>query len=242
MIGNGYVIDTEIKFETWQDVENYLATQEIVTPSLDYLSKAASGRFPQNAFTVTQLASKTWLMDALTQIPSLGTDKPTIAILGSWVGSYVEFILDAFKDTHGITRIYGLDKDPYNVRLSDEFNARHVQNSWLYKGVIADIERQNASDMQFEVGGELISVRPDVLINTSCEHMDTQWFDTADEDQLIVMQSTNLLYGAEHINVMSNFQAMSDKYSLRDTLYSGTMKFPSYDRYMQIGYKYGRTE
>ena len=92
-------------------------------------------------------------------------------------------------------------------------------------------------NMEFQTGGELIDVSPDWLINTSCEHMDTHWFDTANNDQLIIMQTNNSPDFAGHINTCNNMQEVEQKYPMRKVLYSGELATPVYTRFMQIGYK-----
>ena len=53
-----------------------------------------------------------------------------------------------------------------------------------------------------KTGGELITVKtPDWIINTSCEHMSTLWYDSVDSGQLIIMQTNNLEEFDGHINL-----------------------------------------
>jgi len=91
--------------------------------------------------------------------------------------------------------------------------------------------------MQFETGGELIGVSPDIVINTSCEHMSNEWFETAGSKQLIVMQTNNSKEFDGHINVCYTIEEMSEKYPLSDIYYIGALKTPAYTRFMQIGFK-----
>ena len=66
-----------------------------------------------------------------------------------------------------------------------------LQDSWKYKGVVHDVDLLDCSEMEFQTSGELINVKPDWIINTSCEHMSTLWYDSVDSDQLIIMQTNN---------------------------------------------------
>ena len=93
------------------------------------------------------------------------------------------------------------------------------------------------NDMEFTTGGELIRVKPDCIINTSCEHMDTEWFESADDDQLIVMQTNNSEDFDGHINPCSDIEHMRIKYPLTKTHFVGQLVTPAYTRFMQIGYK-----
>ena len=91
--------------------------------------------------------------------------------------------------------------------------------------------------MFFETGGELIQTTPDIVINTSCEHMDTHWFDTAESSQLVAMQTNDSEGYMGHINTCKSIEEMFTKYPMQKRLYAGIMKTPAYTRFMQIGYK-----
>ena len=91
--------------------------------------------------------------------------------------------------------------------------------------------------MIFETGGELIHTTPDIVINTSCEHMNTHWFETADSTQLIAMQTNDSEGYMGHINTRKTIEEMFTMYPMRNRLYAGIMKTPAYTRFMQIGYR-----
>lgn len=213
----------------WQEVNQYIDRVLTIPPS--YFCLANDPKYPRLAFTAGQIASKAWLLAQL--YPILTHPVQNCVIIGSWVGTIVPFLHRKFI----INRIYGIDSDPDSVRLSEEFNQNYVQDNWKYKGVIMDINYQETKWLQFETGGELIQVKPDLIINTSCEHMDTEWFDGADNDQLIVMQTNNYHDWHEHINTLDSVQEMQQKYKLSKTLYAGSLELPVYTRFMQIGYK-----
>lgn len=213
----------------WDLVRNYVDTNYAVTGS--YVDRVASGKYPRDAFSLGQLASKAWLLSELRRLslPSPGT----VAMLGCWVGSIVESLLQE----HQPDRIYGFDQDPVSIQLAEEFNQRWVQEDWWFKGVVADVNMLDMSDLSFEVSGEIIDCRPDWIINTSCEHMSTDWFDTVGDDQLVIMQTNDSTGFEGHINVCEDLAEVQDLYPLSRVLYSGEMITPLYTRFMQIGYR-----
>ena len=164
---------------------------------------------------------------------SVNLPEPTVAILGCWIGTMVHSLHQHLTTE----RIYGIDKDPESIEKSETLNREFVQDGWKYKGVVADVDLLDCSYMQFETGGELINCKPDWIINTSCEHMSTLWFDSIDEDQLVVMQTNNSEEFAGHINPVKSVQEMQDMYPTKDTIYVGEMITPAYTRFMQIGHK-----
>jgi len=219
----------------WRSVEQYLDSEHCyltVTPT--YLERAISPQYPRDAFSKGQLVSKAWLLEKLCCHGGLHPQQQhTVAILGCWIGSIVEPLMRHVNTQ----RIYGLDSDPAAVELAEQFNQQHVQNNWLFKGVVADVSMLNTSLMQFETGGELIETAPDIVINTSCEHMDTHWFDTASAEQLIVMQTNDSPHYDGHINVCASVEEMQLRYPMSNLLYAGELRTPAYTRLMQIGYR-----
>ena len=222
-----------INLNTWNEVEEYIDNSYLYIPPSYFERTVMDRRYPRDAFSKGQLASKSWLLQELSNIKDLPEDM-TIAILGCWIGAIVEPLL--ISDIP-IERIYGLDIDAQSIELAEKFNQKHVANSWKFKGVVADASIIDCNHMEFETGGELIKVSPDCIINTSCEHMDTEWFESAGSNQLIVMQTNNSPEFEGHINPVANLKEMEIRYPLTKSMYSGQLKTPSYTRFMQIGYK-----
>lgn len=222
-----------LELKTWKDVGNYVEQGFLQVPNwmFEHIVQHTN-YYPPHAFSKGQLASKSWLLNELYHIYPK-PPAPTIAILGSWVGSLNPFLQKSFSPE----RVYGIDQDAESIEKSEKLNQQYVMDSWKYKGVVADVDMLECSNMQFETGGELITVKPDWIINTSCEHMSTLWYDSVDSDQLIIMQTNDSKEFDGHINPCYTVKEMQDKYPLQQTLYVGAMITPAYTRYMQIGYK-----
>lgn len=222
-----------IKLNSWKEVTEYI-DNGFWQPTPSYFEHIVQHNtyYPNHAFSKGQLASKSWLLKELhhtyPKIPNL-----TVAILGSWIGALVEPLHKSIS----IERIYGIDTDAEAIEKSEKLNRQFVQDSWKYKGVVHDVDLLDCSEMEFQTGGELIDVKPDCIINTSCEHMSTLWYDSVDSDQLIVMQTNNSEEFEGHINTCESVEEMQLKYPLSETRYVGELITPAYTRYMQIGYK-----
>ena len=222
-----------IKLNNWKEVTEYI-DKGFWQPTPSYFEHIVqhTSYYPAHAFSKGQLASKSWLLGELNHTyPKV--PKPTIAILGSWIGALVEPLHKYIP----IERIYGIDSDAEAIEKSEKLNQPFVQDSWKYKGVVADVDMLDCSNMEFETGGELIAVKPDWIINTSCEHMSTLWYDSVDSDQLIIMQTNNSEEFDGHINPCYTAEDMQEKYPLSKLHYIGALITPAYTRFMQIGYK-----
>ena len=212
----------------WDSVHQWLDDSAVsIPPTL--IHEVNTGKYPNDAFSVGQLASKIWLLDAVRQLKI--EQYETWAILGCWVGALVPML----HRTINIDRIYGFDVDPVSIELAEYLNRRYL-TGWKFKGVVADINELNCRKMEFITDGELISTKPYAIINTSCEHMTNEWFDTVASDQLIIMQTNNSDEYDDHINTCSSVEEMQERYPLSRTLYAGELQIPVYSRFMQIGY------
>ena len=222
-----------INLNSWQEVTEYI-DNGFWKPTPSYFEHIIQhgNYYPAHAFSKGQLASKSWLLNELYHIyPKI--PNVTVAILGSWIGALVEPLHQNFN----IERIYGIDTDAEAIEKSEKLNQPFVQDSWKYKGVVADVDMLDCSAMEFETSGELINVKPDWIINTSCEHMSTLWYDSVDSDQLIIMQTNNSEEFDGHINPCYTAEDMQEKYPLSKLHYIGALITPAYTRFMQIGYK-----
>ena len=178
-----------ITLNNWEQVTKYI-DNGFWRPSPSWFEHIIQhqGVYPRDAFSKGQLASKTWLLGELYRVTPLPSNM-TVAILGCWIGTLVEPLHKALT----IERIYGFDVDPIAIELSEKLNQKYVHDFWKYKGVVADMSVIATNNMEFTTGGELIRVKPDCVINTSCEHMDTEWFESADDAQLNTLYLKHIL-------------------------------------------------
>lgn len=224
-----------IKFTDWEQVADWATQNQHTFPNLfvNQIHKLAQGRYPADAFTLGQLASKIWLTSVIyDQIGEIGIAKD-IAYLGCWLAPLATFLSAAFN----ASRILGFDSDPDAIAMADDFNSDYVKDNWRFKGVVSDINIMNWGSPEFVIDGELITdFVPDVIVNTSSEHMSDDWFLTTSKDTLVIMQSNNSSRYQGHINCVDSIEHMQSQYPMRDIVYAGEMISPAYTRYMQIGY------
>ena len=221
----------KIVLKDWADVRLWTDGTGLRIPA-SYLEKVNNRVYPIDAFSIGQMASKAWLLHHLHHVTPRKSNV-TVGLFGCWVGALVPFLHNAFL----IERIYGFDIDVPCVNYAERFNQEYVEDNWKFKGVVADVSMMQTSDMEFETGGELIQCKPDWVINTSCEHMDNSWFETADSEQLIIMQSNNSPEFEGHVNTCNDIEDFKAKYPLKKCFFAGELQTPAYTRFMQLGYK-----
>ncbi|MBT5496658.1 MAG: class I SAM-dependent methyltransferase [Alphaproteobacteria bacterium] len=186
-----------------------------------------------NALNRRQTASKLWLLDTLFDCHGAALGK--VHILGGWYGVLAAlFIHDPRFE---IERITSFDLDPTCAPIANSLNATNVERG-LFEPITADI-----LDLQYVSDGvriDTLSLKlPDILINTSCEHLDDfdDWFAALPNDTLLVLQSNDYFSEPEHVNSVPDLAAFKRQAPLSTTLFEGALEFDKYTRFMLIGRK-----
>lgn len=174
-----------------------------------------------NAFFPSQLKSKEWLIQILATFMD---QKPVadIYVLGGWFGILPQLLRDN-KTLGSAGTIYSVDKDP---------SCASVLNQITYKkdNIVPVIHRLETFEYP---------TKPDIIINTICEHISQEeydmWLDKCPINTLIVLQSNNLEID-EHVNTSSSLSEFEDKCGLQ-VLYKNELELKDFTRYMIIGRK-----
>ena len=166
-----------------------------------------------------QLNSKSWLIEQVSHHCNVKNAK--IVVYGGWYGVLSTML---FNSSLGIKHITSVDIDPKCKDIATTMNKRYEMEG-RFTAVTEDMCTHKPDNDTY------------MVINTSCEHMSTLWYDSVDKDQLIVMQTNNSDEFDGHINPCYTQKEMQAKYPLSETLYVGALETPAYTRYMQIGYK-----
>lgn len=229
-------IPDKLHFDDWKILTEWCLQHEytLLQPNFNQLYKIGQHRYPPTAFSLGQLASKVWLSSVIYDEIGSVSIKQNIAYLGCWIGTLAPWLNVVFKPN----RIFGFDNDPEAISMAEDYNAEMVEDNWRFKGVVEDATIIDWSNPEFVVDGELITdFHPDIIVNTSSEHMGDDWFMSASKDTLVIMQSNNYFaWTQEHINCVDSLDTMIEQYPMRKTVFAGEMKTPAYTRYMLIGY------
>lgn len=184
-----------------------------------------------DAFSDGQMRSKLWLCKELEEL--LDPSKPhTLWIYGAWYGTLALLLL--VRERINIKKIHLFDIDPEAIKV-----ARKVLDSWRINGTIVEFHERdclslNPSGAAVDFGGS-----PDVIINTSCEHFESdEWLKPIPPGTLVVLQSTDMVHPT-HIRCPQSIEDFKGQISMSKTIFSGTLSFsyPNFEfkRFMLIG-------
>ena len=169
-----------------------------------------------DAFWGGQMKSKEWLIENLEPFV---TNPSRIDIHGGWVGVLASMI---FQSNIPIKYICSVDIDPVCEHVATMMNKIEEQD-----GRFKAITRDMCS----------VSVNGDVIINTSCEHITQEqyesWLSRLPKESLIVLQSNNYQI-PEHVRIAKSLEEFKTQCRI-NVLWAGTLELPLYNRFMIIG-------
>jgi hypothetical protein len=208
---------------------------------MDYCKKDYDLNQVKDAMSRSQIRSKIWLRNQLTEISDRYTN---VALMAGWFGQ-LRFILGS-KIHYENLRIIELDRRACEV--SDYvFNVNKLEN-YRVKAVNQDINKltlhRNGYQWPVENFREGTSYEekflPDLIINTSAEHMTEQWFfqlrhKGLERPPIVAIQSNNLFDIPEHVNCVHSQDHMLKKFPMSEVLYAGELQLKGYKRVMIIG-------
>lgn len=194
-----------------------------------------------HAFSRSQIKSKIWLIEELSKIQ---THYKNVAVFAGWFG-HLASVYDK-KLTYAKMRIIEIDK--LCCETSDFiFNLSNLEE-YKVKSVLADINDllcyKNGYEWDVVNFKEGTSYKekflPNLIINTSAEHMTEDWynqirFKELESDPVVAIQSNNLFDIAEHINCVHSIDHMKKKFPMNEILYEGELQLKGYKRVMLIG-------
>ena len=207
----------------------------------NYLKDENNPAIIQDAMSRSQMRSKIWLVEELAKINS---NYDNVAVMAGWFGQ-IKTIYDK-RLTYSKMRIVELDKDA--CKTSDYiFNITNLEN-YKVKAVHADINELTLHKNGYEWDVENFKedtmygekFLPNLIINTSAEHMTEDWFHQIrfkemESNPIVAIQSNNMFDGEGHINCVYSADHMKKKFPMKEVLYEGELQLKGYKRVMIIG-------
>jgi len=169
-----------------------------------------------DAFWRGQILSKEWLID---NIKPFVNQEVSIDIHGGWVGVLSSML---FQSGLSIKHIRSIDIDPDCKDIASNMNQIELEQG-RFRAVTAD----------------MCTIRSDadIIINTSCEHITQDQYDTWSighpNNSLLVLQSNNYSI-PEHVRPAQDLEEFKSQCDV-NVLWAGELELPLYKRFMIIG-------
>ena len=181
----------------------------------------------KDAFSSGQILSKLWLCEQLEQT-SLTKRPITIWLYGGWYATTALLLLS--RDKMNIRHIVNHDIDSVALDIS-----KQLLDPWTYNNPIF------YSTVTIDVNRIEYDSYPDLIINTSTEHIEsTQWYDNIPKGITCAFQSNDMPH-ENHCHSVRNHKELLDIFPLSKVLYGGVKRFEypdwSFTRSMIIGIK-----
>lgn len=174
----------------------------------------------RGSFSKDLISSKKWLCKILKQIAG-NQNLGKIYVLGSWYGNLALFIQKSGLIYDQIVLI-DLDKNVLNTSekiLNKFFNPKQL-----------DFIHTDASNISYD--------QPGIVVNTSSNDMDTNWYDNVSNGMRVIVQGRN------RVNSLTKYvdiKEFSNMFPMNNIEYLGKkdLRDPKtdYTRYMKIGFK-----
>lgn len=174
------------------------------------------------SFWKGQVRSKVWLIEGLTDAVKTFDNPVTIHIHGGWNGVLASLL---FNSNVPIKHITSIDIDPTCEEIARTVNKRQ-EIEGRFSAVTADMTTYRSD--------------ADIIINTSCEHITQEQYDTwlglQPHEALFVVQGNNYYELDEHIRCAAEGNEFLSQSRL-SPIWRGAIELTKYTRFMVIGRK-----
>jgi hypothetical protein len=220
---DGAEIRRDYAFDLLRGVAEYTAS-----PLVAALARTVAA-FPDAALDIAfnhkQVACKTWARDALLQ--HLGPAFGAVWVLGGWYGVMAAILFD--DPRFAIGHISSIDFDAAVAPVAKVLNAESSA-AGRFSAVAADMY-----GLDYRAPG----ARPDLVINTSCEHIpDLEgWLALLPPGMPVLLQSNNYASEPGHVSIVGSLEHFAEAAALSRLVFSGALELRNYTRFMLIGYR-----
>jgi len=178
-----------------------------------------------------QMKSKLWLVNKLKKFVDGSLGK--VVFYGGWHNFIAHLLFENFE----VDSITSIDLNPECMNTLKYMYDDEIKNK-KFKPMIGDVNKIKwVEDDRYKFEGEDKTYYADLIINTSCEHMDNTWYDKLPSGTVVALQTNDYFDNDQHINCCVDIEDAKSKYPMSYTLYSGILATELYNRFMLIGIK-----
>lgn len=166
------------------------------------------------SFRPNQIKCKSWLVE---EIANTGINYNNVLVLGSWNGLLLYELMAASCDVNHYTF----------VDINDDVH--------LHRDIYFDVNGMDKNYVSMTCRVDEISdfADYDLIINTSCEHMEPI---PPVHGPLYALQSNDYKSIPEHTHCVKSAKQLQEQYGLDNDFYTGKKDMGHYNRFMVIGY------
>ena len=168
----------------------------------------------RDAFHTNQIESK---KQASLAFEAVSDNVNKVLYIGSWLGFLTRVLVEKYPSIN----FYEVDMDTRCKEVSGRFN-------YTFKNYLG---HQSVNIDDFESINDF-----DTVVNLSCEHMTTNWYNRIKPGTQLVMQSNNLIID-DHINNCKSLDDFKSKYPLSEVKHETTLELNVFNRFTLAGIK-----
>jgi hypothetical protein len=192
-----------------------------------------------------QVRSKLWLVSELAKI----VEGPVgnVVFYGGWYNFLAHILYEQFE----VNNVYSLDLDEKVVAPSKRLYPEEV-SAGTFLPLTVDVNKIVWKDNKMNFNNLIekddgaykpadkfdhSDITANLIVNTSCEHMDNTWFENIPSGKVVVLQTNDYFDNPQHSNCCKDLSEAKSKYPMQSIMYEGELDTHLYNRFMLIGVK-----
>jgi len=179
-----------------------------------------------------QVKSKIWLATELAKCVegSLGN----VVFYGGWYNFVAYFLFSQFE----LNKIYTIDNDINVIAPTECLYEKEISENKFFP-VTYDVNKikWNGKNMVYEDRNAEREEQINMVVNTSCEHMNDTWYENLPEGTFVVLHTNDYFENEQHSNCCKDMNEVKSKYPMQSIMYEGELDTNLYNRFMLIGVK-----
>lgn len=153
----------------------------------------------------------------------------------SWTDDGKIVLQDLDQRTKQIERWMEKQEKRYEEALIEneaEIMQGYTTKEKIREDLFADKEKLFETEFGFKTTEKI-----NMVINTSCEHMDNSWFENLPDGTFVVLHQNDYFDNPQHSNCCKDLEEVKSKYPMQNIFYEGELDTHLYNRFMLIGIK-----
>jgi hypothetical protein len=179
-----------------------------------------------------QVKSKIWLTTELAKCVegNLGN----VVFYGGWYNFVAYFLYSQFE----LNKIYTIDNDINVIAPTECLYEKEISENKFFP-VTYDVNKikWNGKNMVYEDRNAEREEQINMVVNTSCEHMNDAWYENLPEGTFVVLHTNDYFDNPQHSNCCKDLNEVKSKYPMQSIMYEGELDTNLYNRFMLIGVK-----